>query len=92
METIQHINRPQEITRDFLIEIDKHLNDLVNGKASDMYEIEDLAALLFIHPTHLSNTIKQHTGKSPCDFFQHKIMDKAIALLATDKLYLKPNN
>ncbi|WPX25128.1 MULTISPECIES: SDR family oxidoreductase [unclassified Mucilaginibacter] len=29
---------------------------------------------MHIHPTHLTNTIKQTTGKSPCFYFEEKIM------------------
>ncbi|WCT12087.1 helix-turn-helix domain-containing protein [Mucilaginibacter jinjuensis] len=79
---LQH-TRPEEITRDFLYEVDKHLQDIVTGKAIEMYEIETFADLLHIHPTHVSNTIKQYTGKSPCHFYQEKIMEVAKQLLTT---------
>jgi len=74
--------RQHEITADFLREIDKHLDDIMSGKALDMYEIRDLAAVMYIHPTHLSNTVKLVTGKAPCYFFEMKIMDIARDLLA----------
>lgn len=48
----------------------------------DMYEIEDFAKLLFVHPTHLSNTIKEITGISACGVYQHKIMAVAERLLS----------
>jgi AraC family transcriptional regulator of adaptative response / methylphosphotriester-DNA alkyltransferase methyltransferase len=66
--------RQHEITSDFLNEIDKHLLDIVEGRATEMYEIRDLAQLLHIHPTHLANTVKQTTGKSACHFFEDKIL------------------
>lgn len=78
--------RKDAITEEFLQEIDKHLADVVSGKAEDMYEIRDLAAVMHIHPTHLSNTIKLTTGKAPCFFFEQKIMDIAKKELAeTDR-------
>lgn len=73
--------RQQEITAAFLRHVDQHLDDILKGKAADMFEIRDFAALQFIHPTHLSNTIKLSTGKSPCDFVEAKIMDICRALL-----------
>lgn len=73
--------RQHEITADFLKEIDKHLDDLMHNRVTDMFEIRDLAGKLFIHPTHLSNTIKLTTGKAPCYFFEKRIMDLAKALL-----------
>ncbi|MET6997098.1 helix-turn-helix domain-containing protein [Chitinophaga defluvii] len=66
--------RQHEITTVFLQEVEKHLDDIVNGRTTDMYEIRDLARIMHIHPTHLSNTIKLTTGKSPCFFFEDKIM------------------
>ncbi|GAB3586093.1 helix-turn-helix domain-containing protein [Hymenobacter daeguensis] len=73
--------RQHEITADFLREVDRHLADIVAGRATEMFEVRDLAALLFIHPTHLSNTIKLATGHSPCYFFEARIMDVARELL-----------
>ncbi len=34
-----------------------------------------------IHPIHLSNTIKNSTGKSACYFYQNKILESAKTLL-----------
>ncbi|WP_298733156.1 AraC family transcriptional regulator [uncultured Chitinophaga sp.] len=73
--------RQQEITAAFLLHVDQHLDDILSGKAADMFEIRDFAALQFIHPTHLSNTIKLSTGKSPCDFMEARIMDISRAML-----------
>ena len=78
--------RQREITDDFLKAIDKHLSDIVNGTATEMYEIRDIAALMHIHPTHLSNTIKLTTGKAPCYFFEIRIMEVAKQQLAESSL------
>jgi AraC family transcriptional regulator of adaptative response / methylphosphotriester-DNA alkyltransferase methyltransferase len=67
--------RQHEITADYLKAIDKHLDDILSGAAIDMFEIRDFAELLHIHPTHLSNTIKLTTGKAPCYFIEHRILD-----------------
>ena len=75
------IARQHEITADFLKQIDIHLDDVRHERVTEMYEIRDLAALLFIHPTHLSNTIKLTTGKAPCYFFEEKIMNVAKEML-----------
>ncbi|MDO7853830.1 helix-turn-helix domain-containing protein [Hymenobacter convexus] len=69
--------RQHEITADFLCEIDRHLADIVAGRATEMFEIRDFAGLLCIHPTHLSNTIKLATGHSPCYFFEERILELA---------------
>jgi len=74
--------RQREITAMFLEEIDKHLLDIVDGRKMDMFEIRDIADIMHIHPTHLSNTIKLVTSKSPCYFFEDKILTIAKAMLA----------
>lgn len=73
--------RKDEITESFLKEIDNHLLDIIESKTEEMLEINDFAKILFIHPTHLSNTIKLATGKSPCDFYEEKIIAIAKKLL-----------
>ncbi|WP_210517295.1 helix-turn-helix domain-containing protein [Hymenobacter terricola] len=75
------LTRQHEITADFLREVDRHLADIVAGRATEMFEVRDLAGVLCIHPTHLSNTIKLATGHSPCYFFEARIMDVARELL-----------
>lgn len=74
--------RQHEIVADYYREIDQHLADIVAGRATEMLEIRDFAARLFIHPTHLSNTIKLTTGQPPCYYFEARIMAIARQLLA----------
>ncbi|MBS7565041.1 helix-turn-helix transcriptional regulator [Mucilaginibacter sp. Bleaf8] len=93
--------RQREITADYLLALDKHLEDVVNGKVSDMLEIRDFADQMHIDARHLSNTIKLVTGKAPCFFFEEKIMniarqqltetDLPITAIAT-KLTYDPSN
>jgi AraC family transcriptional regulator, regulatory protein of adaptative response / methylphosphotriester-DNA alkyltransferase methyltransferase len=73
--------RQLEIINKYLFELDKHLAELKLGKADKTFEIKDLANLLFIHPTHLSNTIHEVLGKSPCDIYEEKLIAIAKELL-----------
>ena len=73
--------RRYEIFDDFIKEVDKHLDDIMHERVTDMMEIRDIAGILHIHPTHLTNTIKQTTGKSPCFYFEEKIMALAKEML-----------
>ena len=57
------------------------MSDLKQGKAESTFEIKDLAELLFIHPTHLSNTVQQVLGKSPCDIYEERLMKAAKELI-----------
>jgi AraC family transcriptional regulator, regulatory protein of adaptative response / methylphosphotriester-DNA alkyltransferase methyltransferase len=77
--------RQDEITADFIKILDIHINDIENGKVNRMLEINEFASMLFIHPTHLSNTIKLTTGKAPCDLFEEKLMVIAKKMLRDPK-------
>lgn len=83
------MNRPSEITASFVQLIDEHLDDLVRSKEETMFEIEKFAELLCIHPTHLSHTIKQVTGETPCGIYQIKILETAKKLLSDKDLAIK---
>lgn len=78
--------RQHEIVAEFLQEIDKHLLDVVEGRATEMFEIRDLAQLLHIHPTHLANTVRHATGKSACYFFEDKILTIVKRMLEENRL------
>ena len=73
--------RSAEIHKDYLAILDQHLQDVLDGKTDKMFELQDIAALLFIHPTHLSNVIKEYTGHHPCYFYEQKILQIAKELL-----------
>lgn len=77
--------RQHEITTDYLKEVDKHLLDIVEERCFEMFEIRDFAAILHIHPTHMSNTIKLATGKHPCYFYEEKILSIAKEMLETNE-------
>ncbi|WP_269236094.1 helix-turn-helix domain-containing protein [Flavobacterium flavigenum] len=75
------ISRQEEITTEFLKILDTHLNDIVEYRTDKMKEINEIAKLLNIHPTHLSDTIKNFTGKPACYFYENKIIDIAKKML-----------
>lgn len=83
------MSRPEEIHQEFLALIDRHLDDLVHQRATEMLEIEDFAEKLHIHPTHLSNTIKELSGISPCGLYQPKILAVAQQLLSDPALTIR---
>ncbi len=85
-QTLSQISyRQKEIVKDYFIQLDKHIADLKNGIAETTFEIKDLADLLHIHPTHLSNTISQVLGKSPCDIYEEKLIELSKELLLSSK-------
>lgn len=75
------LTRKDEITADFFRLLDEHISNILEGKVQEMFHIKDFAALLHIHPTHFSNTIKLTTGKSPCDFMEVRLAEEAKKML-----------
>jgi AraC family transcriptional regulator, regulatory protein of adaptative response / methylphosphotriester-DNA alkyltransferase methyltransferase len=80
------MKRSREITEAYLKELDKHLDELKSGKAASTFEVQDIAALLHIHPTHLSNTIQEELKRSPCDIYEERLMNIAKELILTTDL------
>lgn len=78
--------RQHEITAEYLSIVQSHMNDFLSGKVTELYEIRDFASRMHIHPTHLSNTIKLVTGKSPCYFFEELIVNVAKEKLEENKM------
>lgn len=78
--------RQYEITDAYLKVIDNHLLDIVEGRVTEMYEIRDIAKVLHIHPTYLTDTVKHATGSHPCVFYQDKILTIAKALLEKNEM------
>lgn len=78
----KHFSRPEQIFQAYLDLLDVHLADIRKGRATEMWEVHDFAERLFVHPTHLSNVIKELTGNHPCYYFQQKLLAIAKELLA----------
>jgi AraC family transcriptional regulator of adaptative response / methylphosphotriester-DNA alkyltransferase methyltransferase len=76
------LTRKDEITASFFKLLNQHMEDILAGRVEKMHHIKDFAALLFIHPTHFSNTIKLTTGHSPCYFAEERTIDEARKMLS----------
>ena len=79
-------SRKNEITSDYLARLDEHILQLKEGKTERALEIRDFAAMLHLHPVHLSNTIKEVTGKSTCSLFEERLVRISKELLLTTNL------
>ena len=77
--------RPQEITTQYLAHLDEHLLDIVEGRTTEMLELQHFAGKQHIHPVHFSATIKGATGLHPCHFYEEKIMAIARKLLQQNR-------
>lgn len=63
--------------------LDNHIEELKSGTAERTLEINDFAAMLFVHPRHLSNTIHNVLGTSPCDLYEERLLAVSKELLAS---------
>lgn len=77
----KRIKRSEEITSQYFVFLDKHIDDLVAGRVNEMMELNEIAAELHVSHKHLTDTIKQTMGAHPCHFYDQKIIEKAKQLL-----------
>ncbi|MEX8546201.1 MAG: helix-turn-helix domain-containing protein [Mucilaginibacter sp.] len=75
------LSRKDEITADFLRLFDQYVDDLLHQRATVRFHTSHFAAMLFIHPIHLTNTIKLTTGKSPCEIMEERLLEEAQKML-----------
>lgn len=73
--------RSEEITNEYFAFLTIHIEEVANGKVTDFLELNQIAQLLHVSHTHLSDTIQQTTGHHPCHFYDFKIVEKAKQLL-----------
>lgn len=76
------LTRKHEITTQFLDMLDQHIEDILEGKVTQIFRIKDFAERLGIQPTHFSNTIKLTTKRSPYDLLEERIVAEAKKMLS----------
>lgn len=81
--------RKKEIAEQFRQVLDKHMDDFMGGRVDEMFELKDFAAILCVHPGHLSRVIKQVTGHHACHFYEQRILLEAKKLLVDQRLSIK---
>ena len=94
--------RPEALTADFMRLAEEHISDVLAGRADKLFHAKDFAARLFVHPRHLTNTIHETLGISPCEVMENRIVEEArrmlretsmpIADVAYTFLYSEPTN
>ncbi len=73
--------RSVEITTQYFIFLDRHIDDVITGRSAEFMEVNQIAAELAVSHKHLTDTIQKETGNHPCHFYDARIIDKAKALL-----------
>lgn len=67
--------RKMEIANQFLFVLDKHLTELKTGQVQKSIELNEIAEQLFIVPNHMSDTVSEVLGKSPCKIYENKLIE-----------------
>lgn len=81
-----YVSRQAEILARFKQVLDSHLDDFLAGRIDKMYELKEIAAILCLHPGHLSQVIKLETGHHACHFYEQRILLEAKKLLTATAL------
>jgi len=80
------LSRKDEITAGFLKLFDQYVDDLLHERTHARFHTSHFAGLLFIHPVHLTNTIKLTTGKSPCEIMEERLLEEAQKMLSQTEM------
>jgi len=73
--------RQHTLLQQYEVLLDQHMGELKQGIAEKTFEIKDFADMLHVHPNHLSNTLREAFGKSPCAIYEEKLLAAAKELL-----------
>lgn len=74
--------RKNEISTEFIKFLNQHVTELGAGTVENAMEIKEIADLMFIDPNHLSDTIAEVLGKSPCTIYEEMLLSVSNELLA----------
>jgi len=77
----KHAGRSREITQAYFDFLDRHIDDVINGRTEEFMELGQIAQQLAISHGHLSDTIQKTKGQHPCHFYDAKIIEKAKQML-----------
>lgn len=75
------MKRSEEITNQYFIFLEKHIQDVVSGSIAEFMEVNEIARQLAVSHKHLTDTIKKETGQHPCYFYDEKIIEEAKSML-----------
>ncbi|WP_426276782.1 helix-turn-helix domain-containing protein [Chryseobacterium sp. S-02] len=79
-------SRNTEITQQYFNFLDRHIDDVVNGRVSEFLEINQVASELAVSHKHLTDTVQKEVGNHPCHFYDLKIIEVAKKMLINTDL------
>ena len=78
---VKVLARKDEIAANFVHLAEQHLTELMNGTVTKRFHASDFASKLFIHPRHLTTTLKLAINTSVCDYMEGRMLAEAQKLL-----------
>ncbi|MCT3897591.1 AraC family transcriptional regulator [Elizabethkingia anophelis] len=79
-------SRSTEITQQYFNFLDRHIDDVFNGRVSEFLEINQVASELAVSHKHLTDTLQKEEGDHPCHFYDLKIIEVAKKMLISTNL------
>ncbi len=79
-------NRPGEITKLFKTALNRNFLRVLKEKESRLWNVQDYADHLHIHPNYLSSIVKAETGKTVKQWIHDRLASEAKSMLKNTKL------
>ena len=83
---IKILARKDEIAASFVHLAEQHIADLMSGTATKRFHATDFASILFIHPRHLTTTLRIAINTSVCDYMEERVLAEAQKMLKETNL------
>ncbi len=81
--------RQKEIVAAYIQNLDNYVAALKQGTEDRVLEIAEFAEMMHIHPVHLSNTVKEVTGRSSCSLFEERLVKVSKEMLLESRASIK---
>ena len=81
--------RQMEIVATYIQNLDNYVAALKQGTEDRVLEIAEFAEMMHIHPVHLSNTVKEVTGRSSCSLFEERLVKVSKEMLLESRASIK---
>lgn len=82
-------DRHSKIVRSFKINLEQHLQNLIEGRVTQLHQVADFAHLQQLHPNYFSTVIKTKTGQTVSEWIATKVVQEAKSQLSKSAASIK---
>ena len=82
-------DRHSKIVRSFKVNLEQHIQELLDGKVAQLYQVADFADLQQLHPNYFSTVIKTKTGQNVSEWMAAKVIQEAKSQLSKSTASVK---